>query len=87
MRIPAKLTDESDVRIPAKLTDESDDVDREERRGAWWLNCIVGGHHRVGVNQFSEHSASIFRLSRVDAPQRGSQEGWQGFGWRLQVIG
>jgi hypothetical protein len=34
------------LRIPAKLTDESDDDDRVESRGAWCSDSSVVGHHR-----------------------------------------
>ena len=36
----------SEVRIPAKLTDESDDVDRVVSCGAWSSDFSVVGHHR-----------------------------------------
>ena len=38
------------LRIPAKLTDESDDVDRVVSCGAWSSDLSVVGHHRC---QFS----------------------------------
>ena len=34
------------LRIPAKLTDESDDVDRVVSCGAWGSDFSVVGHHR-----------------------------------------
>ena len=34
------------MRIPAKLTNESDDVDRLVSCGAWGLDFSVVGHHR-----------------------------------------
>jgi hypothetical protein len=63
------------LRIPAKLTDESDDVDRAVSCGAW--SQILAQSVIIVVN---------FRVSRVDAPQRGSQEARQALARRWPVI-
>ena len=66
------------LRIPAMLTSKSADDDREERRGAWWLKCSVGGHHRVRVNRVSMYPASAFSVGDggcTTAGQPGSPAG------------
>ena len=71
MKVTTVGLDLAKMRIPAKVTDESDDVDRVVSCGAWRSDFSAVGHHRC---QFSVLESGCTTAGQPGRPTRGWTE-------------